>query len=99
MYCGGNEAFLREIISMYAADDKRAEIQKAYDNCDWDNYRIMIHTVKSTSRTIGAMELGDEAQALECAVKALDEEKIRELHSGVMDSYSDVLDWCDKNGE
>lgn len=30
-YCGGSEDFLKEIISMYAADDKRAEIQKAYD--------------------------------------------------------------------
>ena len=28
-YCGGSEDFLKEIISMYAADDKRAEIQKA----------------------------------------------------------------------
>ena len=97
MYCGGNEAFLREIISMYVADDKRAEIQKAYDNCDWDNYRIMIHTVKSTSRTIGAMELGDEAQTLESAVKEQDEGRIRELHDGVMELYSAVLDWCRHN--
>lgn len=97
MYCGGNEEFLREIISMYAADDKRADIQKAYDNSDWDNYRIMIHTVKTTSRTIGAMELGDEAQTLESAVKELDVDRIRELHGGVMDLYSAVLDWCHHN--
>lgn len=94
MYCGGNEAFLREIISMYAEDDKRADIQKAYDSCDWDNYRILIHTVKSTSRTIGAMELGDEAQTLESAVKERDEDRIHELHDGVMASYSAVLEWA-----
>ena len=51
-YCGGSEDFLKEIISMYAADDKRAEIQKAYDEKDWDGYRILIHTVKSTSRKL-----------------------------------------------
>ena len=93
-YCGGSEDFLKEIISMYAADDKRAEIQKAYDEKDWDGYRILIHTVKSTSRTIGAMELGDEAQELEKAVKELDVDMICKMHESVMASYSAVLDWC-----
>ena len=93
-YCGGSEDFLKEIISMYAADDKRAEIQKAYDEKDWDSYRILIHTVKSTSRTIGAMELGDEAQKLENAVKELDVDMICKMHESVMASYSAVLDWC-----
>lgn len=93
-YCGGSEDFLKEIISMYAADDKRAEIQKAYDEKDWDSYRILIHTVKSTSRTIGAMELGDEAQELEKAVKELDVDMICKMHESVMASYSAVLDWC-----
>lgn len=94
MYCGGSEDFLKEIMSMYVADDKREEIQKAYDASDWDSYRILVHTVKSTSRTIGAMELGDEAQTLENAVKELDVARIHELHDGVMKSYSAVLDWC-----
>ena len=105
-YCGGSEDFLKEIISMYAADDKRAEIQKAYDEKDWDGYRILIHTVKSTSRKlrcvppfcetgrIGAMELGDEAQELENAVKELDVDMICKMHESVMASYSAVLDWC-----
>lgn len=93
-YCGGSEGFLKEIISMYVADDKRAEIQKAFGEKDWDSYRILIHTVKSTSRTIGAMELGDEAQELENAVKELDVDMICKMHESVMASYSAVLDWC-----
>lgn len=93
-YCGGSEDFLKEIISMYVADDKRTEIQKAFDEKDWDSYRILIHTVKSTSRTIGAMELGDEAQELENAVKELDVDMICKLHESAMASYSAVLDWC-----
>ncbi len=93
-YCGGSEKFLKEIISMYVADDKRAEIQKAFGEKDWDSYRILIHTVKSTSRTIGAMELGDEAQELENAVKELDVDMICKMHESVMASYSAVLDWC-----
>lgn len=93
-YCGGSEDFLKEIISMYVADDKRAEIQKAFGEKDWDSYRILIHTIKSTSRTIGAMELGDEAQELENAVKELDVDMICKLHESVMASYSAVLDWC-----
>lgn len=49
---------------------------------------------KSTSRTIGAMELGDEAQELENAVKELDVDMICKMHESVMASYSAVLDWC-----
>lgn len=93
-YCGGSEDFLKEIISMYAADDKRTEIQKAFDEKDWDSYRILVHTVKSTSRTIGAMELGDEAQELENVVKELDVDMICKMHESVMASYSAVLEWC-----
>ena len=93
-YCGGSEDFLKEIISMYVADDKRAEIQKAFGEKDWDSYRILIHTVKSTSRTIGAMELGDEAQELENVVKELDVDMICKMHESVMASYSAVLEWC-----
>jgi len=54
----------------------------------------LIHTVKSTSRTIGAMELGDEAQELENAVKEFDVDMICKMHESVMASYSAVLDWC-----
>ena len=97
LYCGGSEDFLKEIISMYAADDKRPDMQRAYDSCDWNNYRILVHTVKSTSRTIGAMELGDRAQELESAVKEDDEARIRTLHEGVMNDYSAVLEWCISN--
>jgi len=40
------------------------------------------------------MELGDEAQELENAVKELDVDMICKMHESVMVSYSAVLDWC-----
>lgn len=40
------------------------------------------------------MELGDEAQELENAVKELDVDMICKMHESVMAYYSAVLDWC-----
>lgn len=40
------------------------------------------------------MELGDEAQELENAVKELDVDMICKMHESVMASYSAVFDWC-----
>ena len=98
-YCGGSEDFLKEIFSMYVAEDKRDELKNAYASRDWEKYRALVHNVKSTSRTIGAMELGDMAQELENAVKARDEGLIHSRHQAVMDYYSAVLDWCRANGK
>lgn len=93
-YCAGNEEFLQEMYAMYADKNCLDKIRQAYREEDWENYRILVHSLKSTSRTIGANEMADAATRLEAAVKVGDIGLAKALHGDTMDLYEAVIDWC-----
>ncbi len=70
-YCSGDRAFFLELIEKFAHDapKKRAEICTSFAERDWHNYRIRVHALKSTARTIGADRLAEAATDLEGAAK------------------------------
>ncbi len=90
----GSEAALLSVLKMYydSFDMKYGEIQGYYDEGDWSNYTIKVHALKSSSRLVGALELGDAAEALEKAGKASDIEYITAHHNEMMDSYRAIRD-------
>ncbi|MBO4799040.1 MAG: Hpt domain-containing protein, partial [Lachnospiraceae bacterium] len=63
-----------------------------YEGEDWNNYTIKVHALKSSSRLIGAMDLGKEAESLEMAGKASDIDYIKANNDRVMDMYDSVVD-------
>ena len=71
---------------------KYDSIMSAYENEQWDDYTIKIHALKSSSRQIGAMELGDMAEALEKAGKAGDIARIKADTGECMSSYKRLLE-------
>ena len=50
------------MIGTYFEDSKLSEIEKSYAEKDWQNYRIPIHALKSTSLSIGAVPLSETAK-------------------------------------
>ena len=92
MYCGGIPDFYVEIIGDYINEDKRAGLEKDLSENDFDNYRIGVHSLKSSSRTIGADSLSDQAKQLEDACKAGDRDYIAKNHDKVMENYGILLD-------
>lgn len=91
-YCMDDENFYREVLEEYVNSDKSDELEKLFDAGDWENYRIRIHAVKSTSLTIGAKALHEEALELENACKAADIDTILDLHGCCMMDYREILD-------
>ena len=82
--CGNRDVFetmAHDFISLSNAKGKK--LQALYRICDWKNYKIEVHALKSSARIVGLRELGDLAQELE---KAADIENIR-----VIDESHDVL--------
>ena len=63
----------------------------AYNDENWKDYTSYVHSLKSTSRTIGATELSDLAKKLEDAGNAGDIETIREHQDELMNLYSIVI--------
>ena len=90
-YCVDNE-FYQEMLREYMQADKSPALGQYFDEKDWDNYRTLVHALKSTSLTIGAVALSEEAKALEMAARDGDESYILAHHQTVMVQYIDLLD-------
>ena len=70
-YSGGDENLYREILSDYmdSIEEKADIIEKAVEESDLETYTIEVHSLKSTSKSIGAMELSELALDLESSGK------------------------------
>ena len=89
----GTETLFRKVVEDYykAGKENMSSIENAYVASDWHNYAIKTHSLKSTSRQIGAYELGDISEKLEFAGKAEDENEIRKYHDTAMNMYQKLL--------
>ncbi len=89
----GSAQLYDRIVEEYykTGEDKLNSIRTAYTNEDWKDYTIRVHSLKSTSRQIGAMKLGDMAEELEKAGNALDIDKIRSQTDELLNAYSQLL--------
>jgi CheY-like chemotaxis protein/HPt (histidine-containing phosphotransfer) domain-containing protein len=94
VYCGGDKDFYYSILEEYGRDGskKTGELERLYEQKDWKNYGIQVHSLKSTSRTIGADGLSEAAAELERAAKNEDEDLIRSLHPKVLSLYKTVYE-------
>ena len=90
-YCAGDEEIYREVIEGYLEEDRREELAKYYAAEDLPNYRIVVHAIKSTSLTIGAIELSEKAKALEYAAADGDLQFIKENNDELTAMYTDII--------
>lgn len=93
-YSAGSEEMYREFLKMYCSmkEDKKVNIEKSYQEEDWENYRIYVHALKSTSLSIGAQKLSEQALKLETAAKQDDVTFIRQHHEEAMELYERTVE-------
>ncbi len=89
--CVDIEGYL-EIITIYAtaAKEQADEIEKLWKAGDIENLTIRIHSLKSSSRIIGASDLGEIAQELENAGHENDTDKLDEHMDELLDRYRKI---------
>lgn len=98
-YCAEDEEFYQEILKDYIREDKTALLEESYDDEDWENYRIQVHALKSTSLSIGAEELSEGAKVLEMAAKDGRIDDIHSNHDRVLRQYRELLQKLKKSIE
>ena len=93
-YCGNSIDFYREILQDYvnAYSEKSAELSDYYLHQDWNSYRIVIHSTKSTSKAIGANMIYEPALELEKAAKNEDDIYIMDNHDKFIELYREISD-------
>lgn len=95
-YCCDSEDFYREMLSSYMKNQRKEELEQDFEQEDWENYRIAVHALKSTSLSIGAVSVSEQAKALEMAAKAEDHDFIRENHGQLITDYQKLLTRLDE---
>lgn len=93
-YCGDSVEFYKEILQDYydSYEKKIKELNEYYSEKNWNAYHIVIHSTKSTSKSIGANKIYEEALRLEEAIKSDNEEYIFENHNQFMKMYRDTAE-------
>lgn len=96
-YCMNDEAFYLEMLTEYVKNDRTKDLENFFGKSDFENYRIAIHSLKSTSLTIGAVKLSEKAKALEAACKEGDTAFIQKMHPECIAEYKTILDKLSKH--
>lgn len=93
-YSGGNETLYAEIMRAFAdaAEENAARLRQEFNDGDFRNYAVNVHSLKSTSLTVGASEVSELAKKLELAAKNGETDIIKAEHETLMKMYSDLVD-------
>lgn len=89
-YAGGSHEECLHNLKLYMDefDEKREKLESYFASGDLENYQILAHAVKSTSRLIGANEVSELARAMEEASGARDMELVQAGHATFMEKFS-----------
>lgn len=91
--CANSLDLYVQAMKGYCGQDSRIEALKGqFKDKDWENYRVNIHAVKSSSLLLGARDLSEKAKALEFAIKEDRIEYVENNHEEVMKQYAEVLE-------
>lgn len=90
-YCAGSEEFYKEMLGEYLAGTKYDKLKECYEKEDWENYRISVHALKSTSLSIGAVKLSEQAKQMEEAVKGEKLQYVKTHQEQMMREYRELL--------
>ena len=88
-YCQDDLTFYKAVLAEYAYGEleKAHNIQKSYETENWHDYSIYVHSLKSSSKMIGASALSVRAAKLEAAANITDVGTIHAEHDTMMEEY------------
>ena len=93
-YCGDDEEFYIEIVNDYikAAPEKIEQLNALLEEGDMKEYKVLIHSVKSSSKTIGCMSLFEKARDLEAAAASGNIDYVKTNHRSVVSEYKNLVE-------
>jgi len=91
-YCGEDDDFYAEMLSDYVAEEKDRVLNASFEVKDWHTYGIDVHALKTTSRMVGLLALGDKCEALQRAAEDEDEAYIIANHDDMIENYCECVE-------
>ena len=92
-YCMNDKALYKEVLGIFKeqADKQMTMLSQMFQEKDWDNYAILVHSIKTNALNIGAGELADMAKEQEMTARAGMEDALSEGFQDFLDKYSAVV--------
>ena len=93
-YCADDPEFYEEMLEAYIAEGRErvGELRRFFTARAWADYAIRAHSVKSTSRMIGAEALSEKARALEAAAKEGNAQAVLDGHESFLADYEALIE-------
>ncbi|MDO5574361.1 MAG: response regulator [bacterium] len=86
--CGTEEIYLSVVKEFYPPAEKQAAlIEQYFQEKDYRNYTIQVHSLKSSARLIGALVLSEQAKQLEACGNAEDQTTIEAETPALLQTY------------
>ena len=105
-YSAGMEDMYRNVLELFCKvkDEKKAQIQEAFNSKNWNDYTTFVHALKSTSLSIGSEQTSALAKQLEASGKILTARSTSELDKQQAEEFitthqAEAMDLYDKLAE
>lgn len=91
-YCGNRDNYLEILTSQRDGGEELLEqVQRLFQEEDWKNYTIVVHGIKSSMMSIGAVKLSELAKGLEFAGKREEFSYIKNEHDVMVKEFRRVM--------
>ncbi|MCR5303570.1 MAG: response regulator [Lachnospiraceae bacterium] len=92
--CMNDPEFYREILSLLAAgyEENSEKLERFYRGSELPSYAVIVHSIKSSARTIGAIRLSELALSQEKDANSGDMEKVSKGHAVMADEYRKTVE-------
>lgn len=93
-YCAGDPDIFRDVLDAYLeqGEEYLQQIPDIMARKDYSAYQIIAHAIKSTSKTIGAVEFSEEAKEQEFLIKEGKTEVADAAWQAFLDDFRNILD-------
>ncbi|MCR5417420.1 MAG: response regulator [Lachnospiraceae bacterium] len=92
-YSGKDEETYRNFLAVYAAEfrEKSSNLKSSFEDKNWKDYGVYVHSLKSTSKAIGATELSMLAAESEAAAAKGKASTCEHNHGRIMGMYENLV--------
>lgn len=96
-YSGNLPELYHELLKMFyqSCEEKIAVINENYCKKDWKTYRVHVHALKSTAKSIGALPLYEDALRMENAARDENAHYIEYEHRALLAHYRKIAAECE----
>ena len=91
MYSGNDPELFMEIARSYRKNDLTEKLEKFYEQEDYENYRIKVHSLKSSSLNIGAINMSKLATEMDASIKKGDTHYVILNNENLMKEYKRII--------